>query len=59
MDPRKELMLAIIGERAAENAAYLSRQLLKEPPEEREAILAGIELEVWLAQTCQACLSRR
>lgn len=59
MDQEKDLMLAIVGARASQNAAELSRQLLTAPTDELEAIRAGIELEVWLAQGCQACRRSR
>jgi hypothetical protein len=59
MDLDKDKMLAIVGARASQDAAELSRQLLTAPAEELEAIRAGIELEVWLAQGCQACRASR
>jgi hypothetical protein len=59
MDLDKDMMLAIVGERASRTAAELSRELLTAPAEELEAIRAGIELEVWLAQSCRACCGSR
>ena len=38
MDLDKDMMLAIVGARASQNAAELSRQLLTAPAEELEAI---------------------
>ena len=53
----KERLLRVLRQRSDDRAAQLSRQYLKAKPEEREAIMAGIEIEKWLSEVCDDCLN--
>ena len=46
-----------IAQRAAARAAALSREYMKANPQDREAVVAGINFERWLSQTCEFCLN--
>jgi len=39
--------------------ARLSKEILNAPSRQKEAIAAGIEIERWLADSCQKCLPDR
>jgi hypothetical protein len=52
----KERILRILQQRSDERAAMLSKEYLKAKPEEKEAIIAGIEIEKWLSEICRDCL---
>lgn len=39
--------------------ARLSKEILNAPSQQKEAIAAGMEIERWLADSCQECLSDR
>jgi hypothetical protein len=56
MDPNKMLLLEAIKERAQRDAMLLAGELLRAPAEEKEAIVAGLEFEAWLARSCDECL---
>jgi len=53
----KERILRILQQRSDERAARLSKEYLRARPEEKEAIIAGIEIEKWLSEACEICLS--
>jgi len=53
----KERLLRVLRQRSDDRAAQLSRQYLRAKPEEREAIMAGIEVEKWLSEICDICLN--
>jgi hypothetical protein len=46
----------MLQQRSDDRAARLSKEYLKAKPEEKEAIIAGIEIEKWLSEICQDCL---
>lgn len=52
----KERLLRIMQQRSDDRAARLSKEYLRARPEEKEAIIAGIEIEKWLSQICEDCL---
>lgn len=52
----KDQMVRAVANSAATKASTLSGEFVHAPPEEKEAILAGIDFERWLAETCQECL---
>ena len=56
MNELKRQILRIIGQKAADRAAALSREYVHAKSEEREAIQAGIEFERWLSQVSRWCL---
>ncbi|HML74412.1 MAG TPA: hypothetical protein PKB02_07925 [Anaerohalosphaeraceae bacterium] len=39
--------------------ARLSKEILNAPSQQKEAIAAGMEIERWLADSCQECLPDR
>jgi len=53
----KERLLRILQQRSDDRAAMLSKEYLRARPEEKEAIIAGIEIEKWLSQICEDCLN--
>jgi len=55
MTQTKDRILRRIQEKAAEEAEDLVRELARAVSEEKEAILAGLEFEQWLADTCREC----
>jgi len=57
MDVLKRQILRQAARRSAATAAALSRQYLKAEPEDREAIMAGIDFERWMTETCMFCLN--
>jgi len=52
----KDRIIRCIEQNARQRAATLASSYLRARPEEREAIMAGIEYERWLADTCRECL---
>ena len=53
----RDQMLQVIRHNAAGKVAELSGELVRAPPEEKEAILAGLDFEKWLEQACRECLN--
>ena len=54
----KNMMLGVIRHNAVGNIAELSDQYIHSAPDEKEAILAGIDFEGWLAEVCRECLEK-
>ena len=52
----KDRIIRCIEQNARRRVAKLASSYLRARPEEREAIMAGIELERWLADSCCECL---
>ncbi|MDD5134565.1 MAG: hypothetical protein PHP01_04040 [Phycisphaerae bacterium] len=52
----KERILRILQQRSDDRAAKLSKEYLRARPEEKEAIIAGIEIEKWFSEVCEVCL---
>jgi len=50
------LLLRAIEREADREARQLAGELLRAPAEEKEAIMAGLEFEAWLARSCDECL---
>jgi ABC-type Zn2+ transport system substrate-binding protein/surface adhesin len=57
MSKLKNHLLWLIHKNAARTAADLAGQYARAEPQEKEAILAGLEFERWLAECCQKCLT--
>jgi hypothetical protein len=55
MSWRKDAMLDAVRRKAEAEAAHLSGEFARAASEEREAILAALEYEQWLAQACWEC----
>ena len=51
-------MLEAICQRSEQEAAYLAGEFAKAASEDKEAILAELELEQWVAESCEICLDR-
>ena len=56
MTHMKDQILRFVGHSAARKAAQLAGEFVHARPEDREAILAGLDFERWLEQACQQCL---
>ena len=54
----KHILLEAIRRRAEREAGRLAGEFARAASEEREAILAELELEQWVAQSCEVCLDR-
>ena len=53
MQMQKEHMLRIVEARALQEAQYLAGEFVRAASEDREAILAALEFEKWLACSCR------
>ena len=53
----KDQIIAIIQADSGAKAARLATELVHSEPQEKEAILAGLEFEKWLEQCCHECLN--
>jgi len=58
MTELKEQMLRVIVHNSANKVAELSDEFVHASPQEKEAILAGIDFERWLAEVCQESLEK-
>ncbi len=58
MDDVKDAMLALIAAKAEAEAAALAGEFARASDSEKEAVLAALEFEQWLAQSCQECRYR-
>ena len=53
MNAKKEILLRLVKLKAEQEAADLANEFVRSAQEEREAILAGLEFEKWLAESCK------
>ena len=56
MSKLKDQIVRLIEQDARARVATLASSYPHARPEEREEIMAGIEFERWLAETCRICL---
>ena len=56
MSKLKDQIVRLIEQDARARVAELASSYPHAQPEEREEIMAGIEFERWLAETCHICL---
>jgi hypothetical protein len=56
MSELKDQMIGLIQYKAQQDAAELAGEFARAASQEREEILAELEFEKWLAQTCAVCL---
>jgi len=56
MGETKDRIVRLIEQEAAKKVADLSREYIHAEPGHREAIQAALEIEQWLAESCQECL---
>ena len=52
MSELKDQMIRLIQYKAEQDAAELAGEFARAASEEKEAILAGLEFEKWLAEAC-------
>jgi len=58
MNEVKDMILKALCKRAEREAARLAGEFARAAAEEKEAILAALEFEQWLAVSCQQCLDQ-
>jgi hypothetical protein len=58
MNDLKDAMLALIGAQAKAEAAALAGELARAAEGDKESVLAALEFEQWLAQSCRECRRR-
>jgi len=56
MNKPRDQMIRLIQADAAARLADLSNRYVQAQPAEREGIQAAIEIERWLAESCEDCL---
>ena len=56
MGKLKDQMVELIGRQAEQEVARLSGEFARAASEDKEAILAHMEFERWLAEACWLCL---
>ena len=54
----KDILLDAIRRNSERNLGRLASDLVRAASEEKEAILADMQLERWLAENCRECLSQ-
>ncbi len=54
----KDVLLEAIQHKSELEASRLATEFARAASEEKEAILAELELEQWVAQSCEVCLDR-
>jgi hypothetical protein len=59
MIPLKEVILEEVRRRAEAEARRLSCEFVRSAAEDKEAILAALRFENWLADSCAACQKNR
>ena len=57
MTKLKDRMVRLIQQDAAEKMAAYAGEMIRGAPEEKEQILAGLDFERWLEQSCRECLN--
>ncbi len=58
MSKQKDHFLRIIEANSRQKVAAFSTAFARAPSEEKETLLAALEFERWVAQTCGECLFR-
>jgi len=58
MTELKNQMLRAIGHNANKKVGELTSEFVSAAPQEKEEILAGIDFERWLGETCAECLKK-
>ena len=52
------ILLDAMRRRSERKVGLLAKELVYAASEDKEVILAGLEIERWLAETCRECLDR-
>ena len=55
MGETKDRIVRLIEQEAARKVAALSRAYVTAPPSHKEAVLAALEIERWVAEGCREC----
>ena len=58
MTPIDEILIRTIQNISENRAARFARQFVRASPDEKEALLAALDFENWLAETCGVSLAR-
>ena len=58
MSELKDQMIRLVQYKAEQDAAELAGEFARAASEEKEEILAALEFEKWLAETCAVCLEK-
>ena len=58
MNRAKDILLEQVMRKAQREAAYLAGEFARAASEEKGAFLDALELEQWLAESCELCLDR-
>jgi len=58
MSELRDQMIRLIQYKAEQDAAELAGEFARAASEEKEDILAALEFEKWLAETCAVCLEK-
>ena len=53
----KDILLEAVQHKSEREAGRLATEFARAASEEKEAILAEMELEQWVAESCRECLS--
>ena len=56
MGELKDRIIRLIEQNAAKKVSDLAGEYVRAKPEEKEAIIAGIEVERFVVESCQECL---
>jgi len=54
----KDILVDAIRRKSERRIGRLASELVRAPSEEKEAILADMQLERWLADNCRECLAQ-
>jgi hypothetical protein len=54
----KDEIIRLLGARAEQESAHLAGEFARAASKDKEDILAALEYEKWLAETCWLCLDR-
>jgi len=58
MSELKDQIIALIQYTAEQDAAELAGEFARAASQKKEEILAALEFEKWLAETCAVCLEK-
>jgi hypothetical protein len=58
MSKSKDKIIELIKYKAEQEAAQLAGEFARTASQDREEILAALEFEKWLAETCDLCLEK-
>ena len=56
MQDIKDMLIRVIGVHAAPRSGQLASELVRATPEDKELVLAELELLHWLTESCHDCL---